>query len=154
MNRGTTIHARALSMLLAQGEGETTEFKRSTGEMKEGMQTLCAFLNGSGGTVLFGIRPDGAIAGQQGFLIVTFKAQMVAGSPAKPKHPDHPKTSVKTSVKIIALLQDNPSLTLSQLAEAVGVAKRSVERNIQQLQEDGQLKRIGPDKGGHWEVPS
>jgi len=28
------------------------------------MQTLCAFLNGSGGTVLFGIRPDGAVEGQ------------------------------------------------------------------------------------------
>jgi len=29
------------------------------------MQTLCAFLNGGGGTVLFGVRPDGRIEGQQ-----------------------------------------------------------------------------------------
>lgn len=53
-----------LKSLVAQGESERVEFKRSTGELKEGMQTLCAFLNGSGGTVLFGVRPDGTIEGQ------------------------------------------------------------------------------------------
>jgi ATP-dependent DNA helicase RecG len=50
--------------LAAQGESDRLEFKRTTGEMKEAMQTLCAFLNGTGGTALFGIRPDGAIEGQ------------------------------------------------------------------------------------------
>ena len=64
MNRGTTINAQELSRLLAQGEGESIEFKRSTGEMKEAMQTLCAFLNGVGGTVLFGVRPDCKAEGQ------------------------------------------------------------------------------------------
>ena len=29
------------------------------------MQSLCAFLNGSGGMVLFGVRPDGAVEGQE-----------------------------------------------------------------------------------------
>jgi len=57
-------NAKQLAALVKQGEGPTLEFKRSTGEMKEGMQTLCAFLNGSGGTVLFGVRPDGTIEGQ------------------------------------------------------------------------------------------
>jgi ATP-dependent DNA helicase RecG len=27
-----------------------------------------------------------------------------------------------------------------------------VERNIKKLQEKGLLKRVGPDKGGRWEV--
>ena len=64
MNLGLVNSIRKLSALLAQGEGETLEFKRSTGELKEALQTLCAFLNGSGGTLLFGIRPDGKIEGQ------------------------------------------------------------------------------------------
>ncbi|MEW6076467.1 MAG: Fic family protein [Thermodesulfobacteriota bacterium] len=55
---------KQLAALASQGEGETLEFKRSTGELKEAMQTLCAFMNGSGGTVLFGVRPDGTVAGQ------------------------------------------------------------------------------------------
>ena len=46
-------------------EGKTLEFKRSTGELKEGLQTLCAFLNATGGMVLFGVRPDGKAEGQE-----------------------------------------------------------------------------------------
>lgn len=54
-----------LARLLKQGEGRTLECKRSTGELREGLQTICAFLNGSGGIVLFGVRPDGHPEGQQ-----------------------------------------------------------------------------------------
>ncbi len=60
MSRAVMLSVKELSALLAEGEGESIEFKRSTGEMKEAMQTLCAFLNGNGGTLIFGIRPDGA----------------------------------------------------------------------------------------------
>ena len=54
-----------LSRLIKRGEGLTLEFKRSTAELREGMQTVCAFLNASGGIVLFGVRPDGVTEGQQ-----------------------------------------------------------------------------------------
>jgi ATP-dependent DNA helicase RecG len=54
-----------IEKLAAQGESETLEFKRSTGELREAMQTLCAFANGSGGIVLIGVRSDGKIIGQQ-----------------------------------------------------------------------------------------
>jgi ATP-dependent DNA helicase RecG len=65
MNRSMRIGAKELPALVSQGESDTIEFKRSTGEMKEAMQTLCAFLNGMGGTVLFGVKPNGAIEGQE-----------------------------------------------------------------------------------------
>lgn len=54
-----------LKSLVAGGESDRLDFKRTTGEMKEAMQTLCAFLNGAGGIVLLGVRPDGAIDGQE-----------------------------------------------------------------------------------------
>ena len=57
--------AKELAALVCQGEGSTLEFKRSTGELKGGMQTLCAFLNADGGTVLFGVRSDGRLEGQE-----------------------------------------------------------------------------------------
>jgi ATP-dependent DNA helicase RecG len=63
VNQGQTINTNTLSILLLQGENETIEFKRSTGELKEAMQTLCAFFNGTGGTVIFGIKPDATIEG-------------------------------------------------------------------------------------------
>jgi ATP-dependent DNA helicase RecG len=54
-----------LRRLVANGEGPTLEFKRSTGELREGLRTLCAFLNGDGGTVIFGVRLDGTLVGQE-----------------------------------------------------------------------------------------
>jgi len=56
---------KELGILIQKGEGQTLEHKRSTGELREGLQTICAFLNGSGGMVLFGVNPDGHLAGQQ-----------------------------------------------------------------------------------------
>jgi predicted HTH transcriptional regulator len=32
------------------------------------------------------------------------------------------------------------------------VTERSIERNIRKLQDQGLLRRIGPAKGGYWEV--
>lgn len=65
MTKSSALDMDRVSSLVKQGEGQELEFKRSTGELKEGMQTLCGFLNGAGGTVLFGIRPDGKIEGQE-----------------------------------------------------------------------------------------
>src|SRR3989304_5305887 len=62
---GIAANAKQLAALGKEGEGPALEFKRSTGELKEGMQTLCAFLNGSGGVVLFGVRPDDEAEGQE-----------------------------------------------------------------------------------------
>jgi ATP-dependent DNA helicase RecG len=53
-----------LQSLVAQGESETLEFKRSTAELKRTGESLCAFLNGDGGKVLIGVGPDGKLVGQ------------------------------------------------------------------------------------------
>ena len=62
------------------------------------------------------------------------------------------KTSEKTSEKIIKLLKTRENYTISELSKKVGVTTRSIERNLSNLQTSGKIKRIGPDKGGHWEV--
>jgi predicted HTH transcriptional regulator len=38
------------------------------------------------------------------------------------------------------------------LAEEVGISSRKIEENIARLKESGTLRRIGPTKGGSWEV--
>jgi len=48
----------------SKGEWEHIEFKKTTGELQGGMVTLCGFLNGSGGKVLFGVTNAGKIQGQ------------------------------------------------------------------------------------------
>ncbi|MDE3268441.1 MAG: putative DNA binding domain-containing protein [Chloroflexota bacterium] len=54
-----------IQLLTASGESETLEFKETTGTRREASMTVCAFLNQRGGRVLFGVRPDGTVVGQQ-----------------------------------------------------------------------------------------
>jgi ATP-dependent DNA helicase RecG len=53
-----------LRQLVALGESERQEFKKSTGELKDGLAGICAMLNGQGGKVLFGVTAAGKIVGQ------------------------------------------------------------------------------------------
>ena len=64
MRAETPANARQLAAFLKRGEGAGVEFKRSTGELKQGMQTLCALLNGAGGVLFFGVRSNGTPEGQ------------------------------------------------------------------------------------------
>lgn len=50
--------------LIVGNESEQVEFKETTGQLERGMETLCAFLNGTGGSLLFGVTDKGKIIGQ------------------------------------------------------------------------------------------
>ena len=54
--------------------------------------------------------------------------------------------------KILELLRENPKLTTAGLAQAMGISPKGVEKQLAHLKREGLLRRIGPDKGGHWEV--
>ena len=54
--------------------------------------------------------------------------------------------------KILEMLRENPKLTTAGLAQAVDISSKGVEKQLAHLKREGLLRRIGPDKGGHWEV--
>ena len=60
--------------------------------------------------------------------------------------------NIKSREKIIALLAENGKLSAVALAERIGISAKAVEKHLANLKADGILKRIGPDRGGHWEV--
>jgi len=62
------------------------------------------------------------------------------------------KTVEKTVEKIVLFMKENPKITIKELVEKTGLTRRGVEWNIAKLKEAGKIKRIGPAKGGHWEV--
>jgi hypothetical protein len=62
------------------------------------------------------------------------------------------KLSEKTPRCILAALAQNPKVTIADLAEIVGVSDRTIERHLKRLQAQGRFRRVGPAKGGHWEV--
>ena len=59
---------------------------------------------------------------------------------------------IKTSEKIIHALDHNHTMTIAELAKTLGLSTRSIERNLQKLQKEGRLRRIGPARGGYWDV--
>ena len=62
------------------------------------------------------------------------------------------KSSEKSSEKILHHLRSEPTLSAKALAEKLGVSSRAVEKQIDLLKKEGSLRRIGPAKGGHWQV--
>src|SRR5690349_6752965 len=64
-NRETHMNLEELKKLVAKGESENLEFKKTTGQRSEAAKTVCALLNGLGGFVLFGVSDKGEILGQQ-----------------------------------------------------------------------------------------
>ena len=54
--------------------------------------------------------------------------------------------------KIVKILWNNPSASASSIAKEVGIAQRNVQEHLKQLQAEGIIRRIGPAKGGHWEI--
>ncbi|MBP3607218.1 MAG: Fic family protein [Treponema sp.] len=65
------------------------------------------------------------------------------------------KVSVKVTVnqqKILDVIKENPFVTQEELAQIIGLSRKSIIQNMKKLQENGLLKHIGADKNGHWEV--
>ena len=58
----------------------------------------------------------------------------------------------KTVEKIFDLIKPDPQITQKQIMDKTGLTRRGVEWNLKKLKDDGRIKRVDPDKGGHWEV--
>ena len=62
--------------------------------------------------------------------------------------------------KILELLNENVALNVAtnvalnsnDLAEKLGVSRKTIERDMTVLQEKGLVQRVGSNKTGHWEL--
>ncbi|MCK5906354.1 MAG: cell filamentation protein Fic [Flavobacteriales bacterium] len=50
------------------------------------------------------------------------------------------------------LIGEDKNITIPVIAELLNKTPRTIEMAIAKLKERGKLERIGPDKGGYWEV--
>jgi len=62
------------------------------------------------------------------------------------------KTREKTREKIISAIREDPIITTEKLAKICSLTIKGIEWQISKLKQEGILKRVGPDKGGHWEA--
>ena len=58
----------------------------------------------------------------------------------------------KNSQKIINMIQLNNTITTQEMADKLGITRRAVAKHIALLQAQKIIRRVGPDKGGYWEI--
>ena len=63
-------------------------------------------------------------------------------------------TSKSTQKAIVDIIEENPQVTISQVAGQLKQNTRGIAKHFKILQAQGIICRVGPDKGGYWEVVS
>ena len=61
-------------------------------------------------------------------------------------------TQETTQEKILKLINENPSITQTQMANALGLTRDGISYNIKQLKDKGIIERTGATKNGLWIV--
>ena len=59
---------------------------------------------------------------------------------------------ISVKAKIIRAISGNSYITRKELSKKLAVSENTLKENLSKLKKNNLLKRIGPDKGGHWEV--
>jgi len=54
--------------------------------------------------------------------------------------------------EIIELLKENPYLSRKEISLKLGMGEETIQSRLRKLVKDGLIERVGPDKGGYWEV--
>ena len=54
--------------------------------------------------------------------------------------------------QIVKLIKNKPNITQSVIAKALGYSRQTIHILMKRLAENGVIRHVGPDKGGHWEV--
>jgi ATP-dependent DNA helicase RecG len=63
------------------------------------------------------------------------------------------KTTQKTAQKILEILRTTPGAGRGEIAVLLGnITENGVKYHLNKLKTDGRIRRVGPDKGGRWEV--
>ena len=54
--------------------------------------------------------------------------------------------------EVLAVIAKNPKVTTAEIADALGLSANTVSSRIRTLKDKNYIRRIGPDKGGSWEI--
>jgi ATP-dependent DNA helicase RecG len=97
-------------------------------------------------------RPEPEFQYESTGLWSIFRFAAWAPTPVKAPVETLVKTRVKTPEQILQVLAADPTLTLADVALAIGKSTSAVERAVARLGKQGRLRFVGPRKGGKWEV--
>ncbi len=150
---------------ILKGETARMEFKLRPSETF--LKTVVAFANCGGGKILFAYL---RYAETWGFGLPKVFSRIVDAGLPMPEIVDwgnairiivrrragsqkgSQKKGVDAQQRIIALMKADSAISTQQIADELKVTRRTVAKQILGLKAAGTIRRIGPDRGGHWEV--
>ena len=62
------------------------------------------------------------------------------------------KILYKTDAKLLTLIGTDGDLTIPRMQAELGMSRNGIKKVLARLKAAGRLRRVGPDKGGRWEV--
>ena len=83
----------------------------------------------------------------------TMKSTMKNDDESTMKNGGEGTTSLNaTDTKIVNIIKENGFVTIPAIAQRIGLTKEGVFKALKRLKTSNRIRRVGPDKGGHWEV--
>jgi len=95
--------------------------------------------------------PHPVIDANDVYFGISFKRPDLQEMSVEQRIEEYKKVTEKEKL-VISLIEENKNVTIQEIAENVGISRKSVNVYIKQLKKKEIIKRIGPDKGGYWEV--
>lgn len=126
------LTSEEIRALIAQGEGQMIELKRSLAELTTGIRTVAAMANTDGGHVLFGVRKDGTILGVQiGAQTKERVVQAITGNTDPTLYPSVEYVDLDGKTVIVVVVtrsEDRPHLIRGRPYKRVGAADVQMTR--------------------------
>ena len=140
--------------LLHSTETYRVERTTSTGDMDKFQEAICAFANDlpnsrKKGYLILGAYDNG---GKVGGDVVENIVENIAENIAENIVDSIVEKLSTTRAKIVRIIWKNPNATAQSISKEINIASRNVQEHLRKLQEQGVIRRIGPDKGRHWEI--
>ena len=85
------------------------------------------------------------------FRAVVYRPCLDAPRPSRPAGRDSGPRQERRRV-LLAMVRDNPRVTVREIAAALGVSARTVMGIVARLREEGVLRRTGSTRSGSWQV--
>jgi len=102
---------------------------------------------GRGISKILSLEPDTDFKEVGTHFITVFRRKEVQKYPEK-----YPEKLNVTQAKIINIIKKEPNISRLGLAKRLYLTDSAIKKNLRILKEKGAIKRVGPAKGGYWEV--
>ncbi|MBI4980774.1 winged helix-turn-helix transcriptional regulator [Candidatus Woesearchaeota archaeon] len=145
------MNKQELIQKLQDIESQDFEVKEARTEIPKNVwETVSAFSSTSGWLSYYAKKP--VVEGDFDYYKITFYLERKKCWRAEKMSQKSTRKIPEKYQKIIEIISKNPFISRKELALKLGETEETIQSRLRKLVKEQTLLRIGPDKGGHWEV--